>query len=176
MSLSRSAYIAFGISLIYLFIAQKKWKELLISLTAFTLLIVVMPKPFGEGGNLLRTASIEGRMQDFSRGIILFQKKPILGYGYNRIRAAKELQGLIDQDDRSHSLASFHSSFLIILVTTGIVGFLSSMYLLVRLIQKFSYLRIYAIYLISMSVFDNVLLHALVMLPFLFIAAYSSLE
>lgn len=176
MSLSRSAYIAFGISLIYLFITQRKWKELFISLLTFILLIVAMPKPFGEGGNLLRTASIEGRMQDFSRGISLFQKKPLLGFGYNRIRAAKELNGLIDQDDKSHSLASFHSSFLIILVTTGIVGFFSSMYLLGTFFQKYSALRVYAIYLISMSLFDNVLLHALVILPFLFIAAYSSLE
>ena len=179
LSFSRSAYIAFVVSIIYLFITQKKGKELFISLSLFALCVILIPKPFGEGGNLMRTSSIKSRMLDYTLGLTLWQKKPILGFGYNRIRFAKEHHMLIAQDDRSHSLASFHSSFLIILVTTGIVGLLSSIYLLGKLFVKYPQLRVYFVYILTMSLFDNVLLHALVLLPFIFLATHitqSSLE
>jgi O-antigen ligase len=170
LSFSRSAYIAFVVALLYLFIAQKKWKELFISLTLFSLFIILVPKPFGEGGNLLRTSSIKSRILDYNLGITLWQKKPLLGFGYNRIRFAKEQLNLISIDDRSHSLSAFHSSFLVILVTTGIAGFLSSLYLIGSFLKKYPRMRVYVLYILVMSLFDNVLLHVLVLLPLLFIA------
>lgn len=179
LSFSRSAYVAFVMSIIYFFIVQKKWKELGIALSLFVLFVIVIPKPFGEGGNLMRTSSIKSRLSDYALGVTLWQKKPILGFGYNRIRFAKEHHMLIAQDDRSHSLASFHSSFLIILVTTGIVGLLSSFYFLGMFFIKYPRLRIYLIYILTMSLFDNVLLHALVLLPATFLVVHitqSSLE
>jgi len=179
LSFSRSAYMAFVLSLLYFFIAQKKWKELLISLSLFALFVVLVPKPFGEGGNLLRTSSIKSRVLDYKLGITLWQKKPLFGFGYNRIRFAKEQLNLASVDDRSHSLSSFHSSFLIILVTTGIAGFISFMVLVTAFFKKYPQMRMYVVYILAMSIFDNVLLHVLVLLPLLFIAAYltqSSLE
>lgn len=179
LSFSRSAYIAFVLSLLYFFIAQKKWKELLISLWFFALFVVLVPKPFGEGGNLLRTSSIESRILDYKLGITLWRRKPLFGFGYNRIRFAKEQLNLASVDDRSHSLSSFHSSFLIILVTTGVVGFISFMVLVTAFFKKYSQMRVYVVYILAMSVFDNVLLHVLVLLPLIFIEAHltqSSLE
>lgn len=174
LSFSRSAYIAFVLSLLYFFVVQKKWKELLISISLFALFVAVVPKPFGEGGNLLRTSSINSRILDYKLGLTLWQKKPILGFGYNRIRFAKEQLQLISMDDRSHSLSSFHSSFLVILVTTGVMGFLASMFLVGILFWRNPNLRVYFIYILTMSLFDNVLLHVLVLLPFIFLAAYST--
>jgi len=174
LSFSRSAYIAFVLSLLYFFVVQKKWKELLISVSLFALFVVVVPKPFGEGGNLLRTSSINSRILDYKLGLTLWQKKPLLGFGYNRIRFAKEQLHLISMDDRSHSLSSFHSSFLVILVTTGVMGFLASMSLIWLLFWKNPNLRVYFVYILTMSLFDNVLLHVLVLLPFIFLAAYST--
>ncbi len=179
LSFSRSGYIAFIVSVFYFFVSQKKWKELLISLSLFALFVVLVPKPFGEGGNLLRTSSIESRILDYKLGVELWKKKPLFGFGYNRIRFAKEQLNLASADDRSHSLSSFHSSFLIILVTTGIVGFISFMFLVIAFFKKYPQMRVYVVYILTMSVFDNVLLHVLVLLPLIFIAAYltqSSLE
>jgi len=179
LSFSRSAYVAFVIGLFYIFIVQKKWKELLVSLTVFILFVIFVPKPFGEGGNLLRTSSIKSRIIDYNLGITLWKKKPLFGFGYNRIRFAKEKLNLISVDDRSHSLSAFHSSFLVILVTTGIVGFLTSMYCIGMLFKLYPRVRVYILYILLMSIFDNVLLHVLVLLPLLFIAVettQSSLE
>jgi O-antigen ligase len=179
LSLSRSAYVGFVVSILYLFVSQKKWKTLVISFIGFIVLIIVMPKPFGEGGNLLRTASIKSRVLDYELGITLWQKKPLFGYGYNRIRFAKEQLGLASMDDKSHSLAAFHSSFMVILVSTGIVGLMSFVYLLISFMRRYPAMRVYLIYLVVMSLFDNVLLHVLVLLPFMFLMAhlhYSSLE
>lgn len=179
LSFSRSAYIAFVIGLLYIFITQKKWKELFISLTVFAVFVILVPKPFGEGGNLLRTSSIKSRILDYNLGITLWKKKPLFGFGYNRIRFAKEQLNLISIDDRSHSLSAFHSSFLVILVSTGIAGFLTSMFLIGTLFKRCPRMRVYILYILVMSLFDNVLLHVLVLLPLLFIAvdtAQSSLE
>lgn len=179
LSFSRSAYIAFVVALLYLFITQKKWKELFISLTVFAVFVILVPKPFGEGGNLLRTSSIKSRILDYNLGITLWKKKPLFGFGYNRIRFAKEQLNLISIDDRSHSLSAFHSSFLVILVSTGIAGFLTSMYCIGTLFKICPRMRVYILYILVMSLFDNVLLHVLVLLPLLFIAvdtAQSSLE
>jgi len=178
-SFSRSAYIAFAMGALYLFVTQKKWKELFIFFSLFVVFLVLVPKPFGEGVNLLRTSSINSRIQDYRLGLTLWQKKPLFGFGYNRIRFAKEQLDLIAVDDRSHSLSSFHSSFLIVLVTTGIMGFLSFLVLIYSLVRKYPSIRIYIVFLLSMSLFDNVFLYVLVMLPFMFIAtqlSHSSFE
>ena len=179
LTFSRSAYFAFIISLLYVFISQKRWKELFISLSLFILLIIFVPKPFGEGGNLLRTASINSRILDYKLALALWQKKPLFGFGYNRIRFAKEQLNLALIDSRSHSLSSFHSSFLMILVTTGILGFASFLSLVGIFFIKYPRMRVYCIYILSMSLFDNVLLHVLVILPLVFLAtqlSHSSLE
>jgi len=179
LSFSRSAYVALALSMLYFFTTQKKWKELLISLCLFTLIIIFVPKPFGEGGNLLRTGSINSRINDYKLGLTLWKKKPLFGFGYNRVRFAKEQLNLALIDDKSHSLSSFHSSFLIILVTTGSVGLISFLILVFTFLKRYPYMRVYALYIFSMSLFDNVLLHVLVMLPLLFIAAilyHSSFE
>lgn len=179
LTFSRSAYVAFAISVSYVFITQKKWKELCAIFCVFVALIVLIPKPFGEGVNLLRTSSINSRILDYKLGIALWQKKPLFGFGYNRIRFAKEQSNLVPADDRSHSLSSFHSSFLIILVTTGIMGFIFFAILVGLFFKKYPAMRIYVIYILCMSLFDNVLLHVLVLLPLLFLAtqlAHSSLE
>ena len=179
LTFSRSSYLAFGLSLLYFFIAQRKWKVLLISLCLFA------PKPSGEGVNLLRTASINSRIADYKLGLQIWQEKPFFGFGYNRIRYAKEQLNLVSADDRSHSLSSFHSSFLMVLVTTGIVGFGLFVALIISFYKKYPALRVYIIYILTMSLFDNVLLHVLVVLPLIFIAtclaksssdSYSSLE
>ena len=169
---SRSAYLALSVSSIYFFITQKKVKELIICLSLFITLVLFLPKPFGEGVNLFRTASINSRIQDYQLGLKIWQEKPIFGYGYNRIRFAKEKLHLIEADDRSHSLASFHSSLLMILVTTGAVGFSLFTLLAIHFFRVYPHLRIYGIYILAMSLFDNVLLHALVVLPLIFVGVY----
>ncbi|MCX6731949.1 MAG: O-antigen ligase family protein, partial [Candidatus Roizmanbacteria bacterium] len=176
---SRSAYTAFILGIFVLFISQKKWKQLLVTLLLFIVMAAIMPKPFGEGVNLLRTASIEARTKDYQLALSLWKNKPFFGYGYNRIGGAKEQLNLVPLADKSHALASFHNSFLILLVSTGGIGLLLFLIMIGKWFIKYPFLRIYFIYIMCMSLFDNVLLHVLVILPFLFLLCsryYSSLE
>lgn len=170
---SRSAYVSFILSALVFFFLQKRWKELAVVLLLFALSVVLVPKPFGEGVSLLRTASVNSRFRDYQTGIMIAQKKLIFGYGYNRIRYAKEKLDLAKIDDRSHAVSSFHSSFLIILVTTGIVGLILSLFLLFQYGMNNKAFMPILLYVCTMSLFDNVLLHVFVLLPVILIGALS---
>ncbi|MFH0772821.1 MAG: O-antigen ligase family protein [bacterium] len=176
---SRSAYIAFILGVIVMFVSRKKWKELVIICNLFLILVLFVPKPFGEGVRLFRTASINSRIKDYQVALLVWSKKPLFGYGYNHIGAAKEQLNLVLVDDKSHSLSSFHSSYLIILATTGIIGFISFVLMIGYWIIKYPIIRVYFVYIFCMSLFDNALLHVLILFPLILILCsryYSSLE
>ncbi|MFH0979866.1 MAG: O-antigen ligase family protein, partial [Candidatus Roizmanbacteria bacterium] len=114
------------------------------------------PKPTGEGVNLTRTFSIISRVEDYREGINLFIKKPILGYGYNRLRYVRNIQD-------SHAGASFSSSYLTILVSSGIMGLIGLMSLVRLIWKKKKNFRFLLLFLAVVSLFDNVLLHPFVL-------------
>lgn len=123
---------------------------------------MLAPRPFGEGVNLLRTSTIESRLTDYDQGLKLWQKNPVFGVGYNRIRYLKpaigeELRG------ESHAGASFHSSYLIILVTAGVVGLGAFAYWLWTIAKISNFTIISAIFLGVYSLFDNILLHPFIL-------------
>jgi len=176
---SRSSYLAFLLSGMVFLITSGKWKQLLMVIFLFILLVIIVPKPFGEGVSLLRTTSVNSRIKDYQVGISMALKKPLFGYGYNRIRFGKESLNLVKADDRSHSVSSFHSSFLIILVTIGMVGLIAFLLSLLKFGMTHKTLVPILFYLCVMSLFDNVLLHVFIILPLVIIGSegdQSSLE
>ena len=156
LSFSRSIYLGFSITLIYLFIRQKQLKKIVLFLLFFITLIFVIPKPAGEGVNLKRLYSINSRAEDYREGISLWKNKPMIGYGYNRIRYIKN-------SDSIHSGATFSSSFLTILVSSGIIGLLSFIWVLWSLRRLNKIAPILLIFLSIISLFDNVLLHPFIL-------------
>lgn len=164
---SRITYIAFFISLIFYFIESKKIKYLLIFLFIFIIGIFILPKPKGESVNLARTFTIDARISDFKNGIEIWKKNMVFGVGYNRIRYVKNSSSL-------HSGASFSSSFLTILVASGIFGLGFFIYFLYK---QFIYLtfegKLYVLPIIIASVFDNVLLNGLILGLFFVISSFT---
>lgn len=156
LSFSRSIYLGLTITLIYLFIQQKQLKKIIIFLIIFTSLVFVIPKPSGEGVNLGRLYSISSRNIDYIQGITIWKNKPLIGYGYNRIRYVKN-------SDSLHSGAGYSSSFLTILVSSGILGLISFIWVLwsLRKINKFA--PVLLIFVSIISLFDNVILHPFIM-------------
>lgn len=171
LTFSRSSYVAFLLSIVFFLIISKQWKHLFIIFFTFIAFVLIAPKPFGEGVSLLRTASVNSRIKDYQMGITIATKKPLFGYGYNRIRFGKESLNLVKADDRSHSVSSFHSSFLIIIVTTGIVGFVAFLFFLMKFAVAHKSLFPILFYLGIMSLFDNVLLHVFILLPLVIIGS-----
>ena len=65
--------------------------------------------------------------------------------------------------DVTHSGASFHSSFLVMLVTGGMVGLAFFLVLLVKLSREVPNGGIYLGFLGLLSFFDNILLHPFIL-------------
>lgn len=156
LSFSRSTYLGLSLSLIYLFINQKQFKKLVLFFVFFVALVFFVPKPSGEGVNLKRLYSITSRAEDYRLGINLWKNKPLIGYGYNRIRYIKNI-------DSIHSGAAFSSSFLTILVSSGILGLASFIYVLWSLKKSNKIAPVLLTFLSIVSLFDNVLLHPFIL-------------
>jgi O-antigen ligase len=145
---SRASYLVFFVGLIYYLITSKKIKILLL-LVLFGVLVYLIPKPFGEGVNLLRTFSIYSRFDSWQQGLTLFMEKPLLGWGYNTLRGINTTRFQID------------NSFIYILATTGMVGFLAFINLLVKLYKSTQDVGVKLLFLSLLvhSLFNNTLLY-----------------
>ncbi|OGK25246.1 hypothetical protein A3F58_01765 [Candidatus Roizmanbacteria bacterium RIFCSPHIGHO2_12_FULL_37_9b] len=165
LTYSRSLYTAFLFIIILHTAAKRKYKGFLIFFTVFLLAVLFAPKPFGEGVNLERTFSVESRVNDYKTAIKMWQKKPLLGVGYNRIRYVKRQMNVIGEAeaDITHSGASFHSSFLIILVSGGFVGLGLFMGVLYRIFQVSMLGKYYVVFLGLLSLTDNIILHPFIL-------------
>ncbi len=174
LTFSRSLYLVFIITLAGYLGYMKMWRVLIIFGAAFILLLFLVPKPFGEGVNLFRTSTLESRKVDQKMAVKLWVKKPFLGWGYNRIRFVKEKFNLINPLDLSetHAGASFHSSFLIILVSSGLIGLICFFILLTKLAFTDGNIALMTFFLLALSLFDNIILHPFVLFPFLIYVVY----
>lgn len=117
LTFSRASYLSFLVPLIFLIVKNKNYKLI----TIFGLIalgVYFVPKPFGEGVNLLRTFSIYSRLDSWKTGIDLFFQKPILGWGYNTLRNLNGIKVSID------------NSFVFIMATSGILGLSSFVFFL----------------------------------------------
>lgn len=124
--------------------------------------VFLAPKPFGEGVKLLRTSTIESRLVDYRQGIGLFQKNPFVGVGYNRIRYFRPVETFANSG-LSHAGASFHSSYLIIAVTSGAIGLGVFLYWLFMTLRMSKFALISGVFIGVYSLFDNILLHPFIL-------------
>ncbi len=157
LTFSRSLYLAFIICLTYYFLSRKSVRKIIILLTIFGALLILAPKPWGESVNLTRSFSMISRVENYKEAIGLWLKKPIFGIGYNRIRYDRVV------DEINHAGASFHSSFLIILVSGGIVGLILFMFSLIEAVKLNFWSKYFVIFLGLLSLADNIILHPFVL-------------
>jgi len=148
LTFSRASYLSFLIGTIFLLISKKKIKYLLL-LVLLSVVIYLIPKPSGEGVNLLRTFSIFSRIDSWQQGLSLFAERPIFGWGYNTLRNIDGSRFQID------------NSFIYILATTGIAGFLSFIYLVQKILvnTKNKGIKLLFISLLIHSLFNNTLFY-----------------
>ncbi len=165
LTFSRSVYISIIVTIVAYFVEKKSFKNILVLFFVFVTLIFLVPKPSGEGVNLKRLFSVNSRLKDYQTALNIWQKQPLFGVGYNRIRYVKKQFNLIDNKDwqSNHAGASFHSSFLIIFVTGGIVGLIAFLYLLYELARLNSNNKYYFLFAGLLSLSDNIILHPFVL-------------
>lgn len=169
-SFSRAVYIAIaGVSTLYLK-DKINWKLLVGGVLLIAVIYIALPKPSGEGVNLLRTSTIASRSADYKQGLALTAANPLAGIGYNHIGAVKKSE-IGEKSLVNNAASSFHSSLIIVSSTMGIIGLLLYINMLLLLIRINTFFAISTVFLILVSLFDNVLLHPLVLLPWLFLGS-----
>jgi hypothetical protein len=125
LSFSRSAYLAFALSLILVVIRNRNIKPIG-WLLALLVIVLIAPKPFGEGVNLARTYSIDSRISNTKENIKLSPTKFVLGKGFNFVSG--ELYG----DKYTNRSSGVDNSYLFLWMTTGILGILAFGHMITR--------------------------------------------
>lgn len=131
LTYSRSAFIMLIIGMCCYLVLIKKKKIIVFLVLGFILLTFLLPKAYKtEGTNFFRTFSSEARIVSYKQSMEIIQDNPIFGVGFNAYRFAKERHEFsFPRDYKSHSDASADNSFLFILATTGVTGFISYLYM-----------------------------------------------
>lgn len=138
LTYSRSALIMLAVSLITFLVLIDKKRFVIVSVLFLILMIFISPKSFKtEGTNLSRTVSSEARITSVKQGLLIFEKSPVLGVGFNAYRYAQnKYLGLNNKYWQiTHSGAGTDNSFVFVLATTGIIGFIAYIYLLYRIFK-----------------------------------------
>ncbi len=139
LTFSRSAYLMLGVGLLaWVFLQNKKKISLLIILFLFILgAVYLLVGPKSEGTNLLRITSTEARIPAAKTAFMIFQKNPIFGVGFNSYRYASQKYSFVGQPNNypNHAGAGTDNSLLFILATTGVFGFLSYVFIWLRVLQ-----------------------------------------
>jgi O-antigen ligase len=132
LTFSRSAYLMFAVSAI--FWGMFNWRKIspkqkvfgiglgLISLLLISLLVPRFLQRVNGGLNIDDSAST--RFSSWGKGIEITLAYPFSGVGFNNIRAAMEKLNLVNVNsmDGGHGGAGIDSSFLTVMVTTGLIG------------------------------------------------------
>jgi O-antigen ligase len=167
LTYSRITYIEFILGIIWFCYAKIGLIKTAGLIGVFAALLILLPRPFGESVKLERIFTIQSRIEDYQQGIQLFLHNPIIGYGFDRL---KYVRGI---DVASHA-GNYSSSFLTILVSSGILGFAGFIYFLSRLYMSIpKEMRVFLIIILAGSLFDNLFLDNFVLLTLFLILSIS---
>ncbi len=129
---SRSASIMFFVSFITLSFFNKSWKLLFATLVLSLILffgVKFYNQVIAAPNNIDRNQSANNRIHTWEIGKNMFLQNPLLGVGFNSYRFALKQYSLApEQYIESRGATSNDSSFLFVLATTGIIGFLAYLF------------------------------------------------
>lgn len=131
LTYSRSAYLAL-LTGTAIFTGKKKAIRFgLVIFLLFLSTILVVSKPVGEGGRLLRTYSLITRVISWQEAVEIGLKRPFLGIGFNTYRYAKRDYSFLHDENwqLTHAGGGADSSFFLVFATTGIFGALAFYFL-----------------------------------------------
>lgn len=133
LTYSRGSYLAFLAALAVYGIFTARTKHVLMVILTIILAIVWIPKPGGDTLRLDRLDSTISRFGNWSESINLISQSPILGYGFNTLRFVRRDQP--EGEFISRAAAGVDSSILFIFITTGVVGFITYLWLGKRVVN-----------------------------------------
>jgi len=157
LTYSRSSYLALVVSALYLAWFKQKLKLFFLGFSVLGLVLLLLPRPGGDGVKLERLFSVKQRLDNYREGVSLWQSRPVFGLGFNTLRYYRH-------DPVSHAAGGLDSSLLFVLATTGVVGLIAYVNLLRSLWQKSLLLRLSLVALLVHSLFVNSLFYPFTMI------------
>ncbi|HSW47879.1 MAG TPA: O-antigen ligase family protein [Candidatus Saccharimonadales bacterium] len=139
LTYSRSAILMLIAGSITFLVLIGKKKYLLILSGIFIAIIILLSPTFNkENTNLFRTASSFARVETYTNSGKIIEDHPIFGIGFNAYRYAQESYGFRKIQTRypSHADAGVDNSFLFVLATTGLVGFITYLFLWYTILKR----------------------------------------
>lgn len=128
LTYSRSSYVALLVYAGLNALLQKNRRLLAtIAISFFAVLAILSTNRAHESVNLFRTASIQARITEYQQAQEIIADSPLLGVGFNAYRYAQLRHGFLDFESwqRDHAGAGVPNSWLFVLATTGIFGFIA---------------------------------------------------
>ncbi|OGK37792.1 hypothetical protein A3B02_02185 [Candidatus Roizmanbacteria bacterium RIFCSPLOWO2_01_FULL_42_14] len=170
LTYSRSTYLMLLASMLTYALLIRSAKVGLLCVGIVILGLLLIPKNFkSEGVDLLRTASISQRAQEYQQALNVWTKHP-LGVGFNAYQYAQEAQGFVKKKTviEDHSGAGVPNSYLFVLVTTGIAGLLAYLGWIMAMMKRLFHAKEYVLFattsgLLIHAFFENSLFYPFVL-------------
>ncbi len=139
LTYSRSAILAMLAGMSTLLILKGKNKIILLLFASLVIAFLVFSKNFYiVNMNLLRVASSEARIDSAQTAISIIKQNIAFGVGFNAYKYAQVRYGFRKGTDvlKSHADAGTDNSFLFVLATTGILGFIIYVGVLITILKR----------------------------------------
>jgi O-antigen ligase len=133
LTYSRGSYVAFVVILTIWTIRRRKFLVLVFTHLVFVGILFLLPKPGGEGVDLLRFMSVQSRLLNNNEAWNLFLRSPVIGHGFDTLPFVRQFN---DMALINRSAAGFHNSYLFILATTGLFGFIAYLWLWKQILSR----------------------------------------
>lgn len=135
LTYSRSAYLSLAAGIFVISLIKSR-KLLIIGLILVTIGLAVSDRARERTAELAQSVTAiftqtaqnpdptaRLRIKSYNQTLQLIEKRPLLGVGYNNLRAVNHQEGFVTSTD-IHNAGGSDSSLLTILATTGIIGFI----------------------------------------------------
>ena len=161
---SRASYLAFAAGILTVIYFMPKFKKLFFLVIGLAVIALILPTAKNHSIGLFRTFSAVDRIENYKSTLNIFSKSPLFGVGYDNMCIAYQ-KYIGPQDFSSHACSGSDSSLLFILATTGIVGFIVFVRLIVNLARLVNpkFIAAPALAMLVHSLFSNSLFYPWIM-------------
>jgi len=152
---SRASWLSLIIALPLIAFYKKRFKEFAVIGVTLCIVAFLLPTTQNKSISLFRTFTIEAKFKNYAETLNIFKKSPVFGVGYNNLCLARQKYISFNKAD-SHACSGSDSSLLFVLATTGIVGFMSFLALMLGAWKESEIIfKISGVALLVHSLFSN---------------------
>jgi hypothetical protein len=136
LTVSRSSLLALVFGLLTFFVLTKNKLPIFIGIVGLVA-FMIFPTRGVDTNRLLRINSSVARIENVQQGFKMFLHSPVIGIGFNTMRAQAAREKVLDANGIiSRDASGVNTSILFVLITTGMMGGLSYGYILYSLLSS----------------------------------------